>query len=589
MITQTIYVNLDEVNPYPHLRMRAGDTGRILDILILYQHSLWNVVSSWTAQFNYVRPNGTIGSLGAGDGISVITNGVRADQNAMSKIIAAPGVVKCEVVLTDASNTAVGSLRFQIMAEEQAVAMSDIAGTNEYPDLTAAVDAAKQYRDEAEVFANDSQLNANTASQAAAEATQANTEATDAADRANISAGSALGSANTASNAATEAVQAAADAEAASTAVVEYATTSQSWAIGGTSSRPGEDTNNSKYWAEQAEGFAGQVVDGTTFIPSVDQTTGIISWSNSDGKPNPPDANIKGPKGDTGTAGTVVEIGTTTTGAPGASAAVHNSSTDPAIVTLDFTVPQGLKGDTGTGIQILGTYDSLSDLQAAHPTGSPGDAYTVGTSAVKDMYVWNEDTSAWENAGSFGAGVSSFKGRMGDVNPEPGDYNADQVGAVPTSRTINGIPLTGPVNLTAAHVGAPAVADFDSLQTDFDDHADDTNIHTSLSEKNTWNAKVSTAQLANYVPTTRTVNGKALNQNISLSAADIGADASGAASAVQTNLTTHATNTTIHTSSTEKATWNAKLNGAKIQFSTVAPTPGSASPYEEGTVLFVYE
>lgn len=51
-----------------------------------------------------------------------------------------------------------------------------------------------------------------------------------------------------------------------------------------------------------------------------------------------------------------------------------------------------------------------------------------------------------------------------------------------------------------------------------------------------------TAAQVGAVPTSRTVNGKALSANISLTAADVGADAAGAASGVQTNLTSHTNN-----------------------------------------------
>ena len=44
------------------------------------------------------------------------------------------------------------------------------------------------------------------------------------------------------------------------------------------------------------------------------------------------------------------------------------------------------------------------------------------------------------------------------------------------------------------------------------------------------------------VPGSRTVNGKALSADVTLSAADVGADAAGAASGVQTNLTSHTNN-----------------------------------------------
>lgn len=60
--------------------------------------------------------------------------------------------------------------------------------------------------------------------------------------------------AETAQQAAQNAQQA---AEAAGTDAEESATLSKSWAVGGTGTRPGEDTNNAEYWAKQAAIAAG--------------------------------------------------------------------------------------------------------------------------------------------------------------------------------------------------------------------------------------------------------------------------------------------------------------------------------------------
>ena len=68
-------------------------------------------------------------------------------------------------------------------------------------------------------------------------------------------------------------------------------------------------------------------------------------------------------------------------------------------------------------------------------------------------------------------------------------YTASEVGAVPTTRTVNGKALSDNIALTYSDVGAAASGH---------SHSD-------------------------YVPTTRTVNGKALSANISLSATDVGA------------------------------------------------------------------
>ena len=48
--------------------------------------------------------------------------------------------------------------------------------------------------------------------------------------------------------------------------------------------------------------------------------------------------------------------------------------------------PKGDTGDTGPMTIIKGSYDTLEELIAAHPTGQPGNAYIV----AGDLYVWEE-------------------------------------------------------------------------------------------------------------------------------------------------------------------------------------------------------
>ena len=59
--------------------------------------------------------------------------------------------------------------------------------------------------------------------------------------------------------------------------------------------------------------------------------------------------------------------------------------------------PQGIQGETGAGLEILDRYATLADLQAAHPTGNPGDAYMVGD----HLYIWSVSTGAWIDAGTL--------------------------------------------------------------------------------------------------------------------------------------------------------------------------------------------
>ena len=57
----------------------------------------------------------------------------------------------------------------------------------------------------------------------------------------------------------------------------------------------------------------------------------------------------------------------------------------------------GVDGKDGTSVNILGSYNSLQELQQAHPTGNVGDAYLING----DMYVWSSETKAWTNVGNI--------------------------------------------------------------------------------------------------------------------------------------------------------------------------------------------
>lgn len=76
--------------------------------------------------------------------------------------------------------------------------------------------------------------------------------------------------------------------------------------------------------------------------------------------------------------------------------------------------PQGPKGDPGDSYTVKGLYDTLSALQAAHPTGSKGDAWFVGTSDSNVVYQWDVDHAAWVNVGA----LKGPKGDTGNIGPQ---------------------------------------------------------------------------------------------------------------------------------------------------------------------------
>ena len=79
--------------------------------------------------------------------------------------------------------------------------------------------------------------------------------------------------------------------------------------------------------------------------------------------------------------------------------------------------PQGPKGDPGDSYTVKGLYDTLSALQEAHPTGSEGDAWFVGTSDSNVVYQWDVDRASWVNVGAL-KGPKGDKGDTGDTGPQ---------------------------------------------------------------------------------------------------------------------------------------------------------------------------
>ena len=267
-----------------------------------------------------------------------------------------------------------------------------------------------------------------------------------------------------------------------------------------------------------ADGQPGE--DGGYYTPSVD-ASGNLNWAGSKADmPAVSGTNIRGPQGPAGADGAPGAQGPAgQDGAPGAQGeqgpqgpagadgqdatingvnaltlqTANGISSNQSGGTLTIKLPDG--GDVGDVLKRTATSAEWGASPSGLPTGgTPGQILTK-----------TDDGTAWQNPPD--TGVTTFNGRTGAVTPKAGDYtaemvgarpstwtpSADDVGAVPTSRTVNGKPLNDNISLTADDVGA---------------------------RPNTWTP---TASDVGAVPTTRTVNGKALNANITLTADDVGA------------------------------------------------------------------
>ena len=128
------------------------------------------------------------------------------------------------------------------------------------------------------------------------------------------------------------------------------------------------------------------------------------------GDPGP--QGIQGPKGDAGATGPRGEKGDAGAEGPQGPAGPQG--------------PRGLTGADGKSFKVIALYATLYDLQVAHPTGTAGDAYGVGSAANNTIYIWDTDKGEWTDIGALqgpqgiqgpigATGAQGPKGEKGDV------------------------------------------------------------------------------------------------------------------------------------------------------------------------------
>ncbi len=109
---------------------------------------------------------------------------------------------------------------------------------------------------------------------------------------------------------------------------------------------------------------------------------------------------------------------------------------------------QGVKGDTGKGFTILGTYATLSALEAGVTDAQQGDFYNVGTEAPYHIYMW-DDAEGWQDQGQL-QGPTGAQG-------EPGPAGPNTVTAE-TATTLTGLLKGDGTTVSAAVAGTDYVA-----------------------------------------------------------------------------------------------------------------------------------
>lgn len=211
------------------------------------------------------------------------------------------------------------------------------------------------------------------------------------------------------------------------------------------------------------------VADVTGVEPSASQTAYWVSIG-AKGEQGPAGAQgpqgLQGPQGIQGSAGADGQTPNYTFGvttlAPGSQATVSQTGDMP-----DFVVTLGIpRGDTGAALAIKGSYASLQELQSAHPTGTLGDAYMVGT----HLYSW--DGSKWLDCGD----IKGPKGDRGETGPQglkgetgaPGEQGPQGPAGTPGAKgdpgqqgpqgPVGATPAVAATATVDANVGTPSVS-----------------------------------------------------------------------------------------------------------------------------------
>ena len=176
--------------------------------------------------------------------------------------------------------------------------------------------------------------------------------------------------------------------------------------------------------ASQDAATAVAVGTTTTGAPGTDaavsnsgtDTAVVLNFTIPEGEPG-----ADGSPGADGAAATI-SVGTVTTGAAGSSASVSNAGTTSAAV-LDFTIPQGVQGETGPSGLNSSVADGTYTLASLTVNGNVITAVTSGsitsrevTAALGYTPVNNADSYTWSQTQTFSAAIT-VQDATADANP----------------------------------------------------------------------------------------------------------------------------------------------------------------------------
>lgn len=377
----------------------------------------------------------------------VVSQTLAAAQNAKTAAEAAQSAAETAAQTTGADAAAAKSGADTATEKAAAAAASAKTATDAAGEAQTAESSAKGYASTSGTNATAAAQSATDARSAKAAAETAASTATSAKTAAETAKTGAVSAQSKAQSAQAKAESAAADAEESAAAAAQSATqvaanskTAESWAVGGTGTREGEDSNNAKYWCESAQAIAGG---------------GVTSFNGRGGI-------VKPQKGDY----TAEMVGADASGA--AAAVQSNLDGHEGDTTTHITAAERTKWN---GKQDKLTFDTAPTANSTNPVTSGG----VKTELDKKA-----------NATSLGAHTGN--------TDNPHQVTAAQAGADPTGTAASAVSAhnsssTAHSDIRTALAGKEAAGAAAAVQGNLDDHEGNTTAHITASERTSWNGK----------------------------------------------------------------------------------------------------
>ena len=377
----------------------------------------------------------------------VVSQTLAAAQNAKTAAEAAQSAAETAAQTTGADAAAAKSGADTATEKAAAAAASAKTATDAAGEAQTAESSAKGYASTSGTNATAAAQSATDARSAKAAAETAASTATSAKTAAETAKTGAVSAQSKAQSAQAKAESAAADAEESAAAAAQSATqvaanskTAESWAVGGTGTREGEDSNNAKYWCESAQAIAGG---------------GVTSFNGRGGI-------VKPQKGDY----TAEMVGADASGA--AAAVQSNLDGHEGDTTAHITAAERTKWN---GKQDKLTFDTAPTANSTNPVTSGG----VKTELDKKA-----------NATSLGAHTGN--------TDNPHRVTAAQAGADPTGAAASAVSAhnsssTAHSDIRTALAGKEAAGAAAAVQGNLDDHEGNTTAHITASERTSWNGK----------------------------------------------------------------------------------------------------